>query len=55
MSLRTSTKGAYDVSKICSKFGGGGHADAASFTMTFPEIKKIIVREISIENEINKL
>lgn len=55
MSLRTSTKGAYDVSKLCSQLGGGGHADAASFTMTFPEIKKMIVREMSIENEINKL
>ncbi len=43
-SLRSSEK--IDVSKIAQQFGGGGHARAAgcSFTMTFEEAEKLIVK-----------
>ncbi len=34
-SLRS--KGDYDVSVIASKFGGGGHKNAASFTLKAPQ------------------
>ena len=53
VSLRTGTKNSVDVSEICSKFGGGGHIDAASFTMTMEEIKKHIVKEVDITTDIN--
>lgn len=52
VSFRTSEKNACDVSEIASKFGGGGHADAAGFTKTLPEIKQYIVKEINVYNDI---
>lgn len=53
VSLRTGEKNACDVSEICSKFGGGGHIDAASFTMTMEEIQKRLIKEIDITTDIN--
>ena len=44
----------FDVSKIASIYGGGGHKHAAAFTMNYDEIKKFIVGTINIYDDIDK-
>lgn len=55
LSMRTANKGMIDTSEIAKQFGGGGHKDASSFILSGSDIKKYLVKEISITNEMKSI
>ena len=47
-SMRTFQNGDYDVSEIAKRYNGGGHKDAASFTMSFKLFDSLIVNDVIV-------
>ena len=48
-SMRTYINGAYDVSEIAKRYNnGGGHKDAAAFTLSYKLFESLIVNDVSI-------